>query len=49
MRRFVLICLLLFFAGCLPKRTSLCAYGNPEQTAKLDLKLGGVLYNLSSG
>lgn len=44
MRRFVLICLLLFFAGCLPKRTSLCAYGNPEQTAKLDLKLGGVLY-----
>jgi len=44
MRRFVLICLLLFFAGSLPKRMSLCAYGNPEQTAKLDLKLGGVLY-----
>lgn len=44
MRRFILICLLLFFAGSLPKCTSLCAYGNPEQTAKLDLKLGGVLY-----
>ena len=44
MRRFVLICLLLFFVGSLPKCTSLCAYGNPEQTAKLDLKLGGVLY-----
>lgn len=44
MRRLVLICVLLFFAACLPKNAMLYAYVKPEQTAKQDLKLGGVLY-----
>lgn len=44
MRRFALICLILFFATCLPKSSSLFALANTELPARTDLKLGGVLY-----
>jgi hypothetical protein len=44
MRRFALICLILFFSTCLPKSSSLFALTNTELPARTDLKLGGVLY-----
>ena len=44
MRRFAQICLLLFFAVCLPKTTSLYAFAKTELPINPEWKLGGVLY-----
>lgn len=44
MRRFVQICMLLFFAVCLPKTTSLYAFAKSGLPINPEWKLGGVLY-----